>query len=136
MDPSEFIRRYWDAWLSFGRTFTNRGREMPFPPEGEGGHSSGAPEGVEDVNARQFLSVLGRLNGMSEAQAKIVHAWISILLNRMNGYVSDPQGRESASGQRKAALDELLDGYVSYSKEYVGTWNALFANMTNTRQWR
>jgi hypothetical protein len=135
MDPNEVIRRFWDAWLGFGRAYVNRGRDMPFP-EGENASPSRSPEGLEDVNAREFLSVLGRLNGMSAAQAKIVNAWISIFLNRMNGYVSDPQGREDGSQRRKAALDELLDGYVSFSKEYVGAWNALFANMTSTRQGR
>jgi hypothetical protein len=91
---------------------------------------------LEGASAREFLSVLGRINGMSEAQSKIVYAWINIILSRMNGFVADPQGRESMSPQRRAALDELLDGYVSYSREYLGAWNAIFANMTNARQWR
>lgn len=107
-----------DAWFRIARSYA-RGvsRETLFPDCDSPETSSRRTR--DDLHAERFLSTFHHVTKISEAYAKINQACVTLLVLRFNGLSLETETRETVSRQRRHALDELLQGYLTLSAEYA-----------------
>jgi hypothetical protein len=136
MGQSELAKLYLDAWLNVGRGYWGGlGRQTPFPGNEEPAHTNPGPD-TEDVHARRFLAMLQRLNAVSEAGAKINHAWVSLALSRLAGMKGGLDKGESDHESRKHAIEQLTSAYSVLIREYARGWSDVWAPFLPPDAWK
>jgi hypothetical protein len=86
---------------------------VPFPEQQCQAPDAAPAQQLEDVYARNYVTVLQRLNDITAAQSKVGHALATLWLT------ADPRPGKDGAGRRQQALHDLLNGYETLSRDYL-----------------
>jgi hypothetical protein len=128
MWQTDLARTFLDAWINVGRApWGDVGRQKPFPRGNEGPRRSDAGRETDNVYAQRFLTMMQRLNTVTEASAKINHAWVSLALSRFAEMWGGADVREADHESRKHAIEQLVNTYPYLLREYARGWSDVLA---------